>query len=63
MGVGGQKHQKVEPETANLHRDIVSNHRFCTVTHLGQIVSFTTFWSTVVVKKGQKLPMSVKATP
>ena len=38
-------------------------HRFYTVTHLGQVISFDPFWGTLGVKKGQKLGISLRVTP
>ena len=32
------------PETANLHRELISHQRFDTVTHFGQIKTFNSFW-------------------
>ena len=53
----------MNPKAGNVHRDIISDHRFYTATHLGQITSFDPFWGTLVVKKGQKLTISLKVTP
>ena len=41
----------------------ISDHRFYTVTHLGQIIWFDIFGGILGVKKGQKLPISLKVTP
>ena len=34
----------VLPEAVNFHREIISHHRFDTVTHIRQITNFDTLW-------------------
>ena len=53
----GQKRSKIvhfsksnTPEAANLHREVISHQRFDTVTHLGQITNFDSFWGILGVK-------------
>ena len=69
----GQKGSKIAyvckgkpPETANLHREIISDQRFDTITQLGQIKKFDSFWRhpgrQMGVQKGQKLPMALIIT-
>ena len=54
------------PEIANLHRKIIFYQRFDTITHLGQIKHFESFWGRpehqMGVQKGQKLPRVLTAT-
>ena len=52
---------KWHPEAGDLQKDIIFDHRFYTVAHLGQI-NFDPFWGTLGVKKGQKLPIFLKVT-
>ena len=51
------------PEAAYLHREMISQQRFDTVTHLGQIKNFDQFWGhpgrLMGVQKSQKLPMAL----
>ena len=44
-----------------MHRDIIFDHRF--VPHLEQVITFDFLGGTLGIKKGQKLPISLKATP
>ena len=41
---------------------MIYDHRFYATTRLGQIISSGSFWGTLEVKKGQKLPISLKVT-
>ena len=54
---------KLSPRSWKFARDIIFDHRFYTVTHLGQIISFDPLWGTLGVKKGQKLFISLKVSP
>ena len=67
---GGQKRgskfaisNKIIPKSWILHRDIIFDHRFYTVTHLVEIIGSDPFWSTLGIKKGRKLSISLKVTP
>ena len=60
LGVWGSKESKiVHPsknnftEAKNLHSEVTSHKRFDTVTRLGQITIFDTFWGTVVVENSK----------
>ena len=50
------------PKAVNLHREIISQHRLDTVTHLGQVTNFDLFgatWASDGIQKDQKLPIAL----
>ena len=61
IGGGGQKGQKLLIPLKMIQ--IIFDHRFYIFDYLGQIIRFNTFWGTLGVRMGQKLPISLKVTP